>query len=43
MQDKIGANVETNIPLDFSEKVQDYMYVTGVTGVVRDSKRNVHY
>ena len=28
---KIGANVETNIPLDFSEKVQDYLYVTGVT------------
>ena len=38
---KIGANVETNIPLDFSEKVQDYMYVTGVTGVVRDAKREM--
>ena len=38
---KIGANVETNIPLDFSEKVQDYMYVTGITGVTRDAKREM--
>ena len=38
---KIGANVETNIPLDFSEKAQDYMYVTGITGVTRDAKREM--
>ena len=38
---KVGANVETNIPLDFSEKVQDYLYVTGVTNVIRDAKREM--
>ena len=26
---KIGANVETNIPLDFSQKTQDNLNVTG--------------
>tara|TARA_B100000900_G_scaffold107167_2_gene89155 strand:- start:5984 stop:7435 length:1452 start_codon:yes stop_codon:yes gene_type:complete len=38
---KIGANVGTNIPLDFSEKVQDYLYVTGISNVIRDSKREL--
>ena len=38
---KVGANVETNIPLDFSEKAQDYLYVTGVTNVIRDAKREM--
>ena len=38
---KIGANTETNIPLDFSTKVNDYLYITSITNILRDSKREM--
>lgn len=38
---KILANSQSNIPLDFSTKVVDYLYVTSITNVLRDSKREM--
>ena len=38
---KILANSQSNIPLDFSTKTADYLYVTSITNVLRDSKREM--
>jgi len=38
---KVGANVESNIQLDFSENEQRQLFVTNVTNIVRDAKREL--
>ncbi len=38
---KVGANVESNIQLDFSESEQRQLFVTTVTNIVRDAKREL--
>ena len=38
---KVGANVESNIQLDFSENEQRQLFVTTVTNIVRDAKREL--
>ena len=38
---KVGANVESNVQLDFSENEQRQLFVTSVTNIVRDAKREL--
>ena len=38
---KVGANVESNVQLDFSENEQRQLFVTTVTNIVRDAKREL--
>tara|TARA_B000000609_G_scaffold4980_1_gene3224 strand:+ start:2764 stop:3312 length:549 start_codon:yes stop_codon:yes gene_type:complete len=38
---KVGANVESNIQLDFSESEQRQLFVANVTNIVRDAKREL--
>ena len=38
---KVGANVESNIQLDFSENEQRQLFVSTVTNIVRDAKREL--
>ena len=38
---KVGANVDSNIPLDFSENEQRQLFVSTVTNIVRDAKREL--
>ena len=38
---KVGANVESNIQLDFSENEQRQLFVSTVTNIVRDARREL--
>ena len=38
---KVGANVESNVQLDFSENEQRQLFVANVTNIVRDAKREL--